>query len=292
MEQQTNRPSQILARLDKKAIAALATAVGRVIKKKRLATGRGKKKLWDAKVRGLGSGDPYKYSQDGEVSASEKIALSPANSSLESDSLQNDSDYLLDDDDDVVINFETGDNDNDGAEADEKEEDVPPMREEEEEDGDWVDDGNGWRSWKPGDTPGSGASWIPAGSDEEEELAQLFRRAADYDQDFQKEVNDAATFLSEQELQRRRAEYRDRGQRLQRQLQAARRRVSPAVYESVRKRSPYSPRVTEPEPGNRTKSLKGRKLRFEETDLDEDEDPRPISSRTRHHSSPRYKPPT
>jgi len=215
--------------------------------------------------------DPYKYSDYGKVSVSDNPAPgpAPANQNFYQDFLQ----WLAD--------FDDGDDssDHDSAEAsDDADADRAAGR--------WVEDDDGWKSWRAEDEDDD---WVTATGRSEQELedhcVRVFQETEQFDQDFQTEVEDAQEFLSEEELQRRREEFRDRGLRLQRQIRKLRESVSPTVFDSACKRSPFSPRiVTEapvprPIPIYREKGLKGRRLRFE--DEKEDDDERPVSARTR-----------
>jgi hypothetical protein len=272
-ENQKNKPSQILARLDKKSVAALSTLVKRIALVKRGSRKVIKKKSRPCSLsRKVPPTDPYKYSDYGEASASDNPAPgpAPANQNFYQDFLQWLADF--DDEDDA--------SDHDSAEASDADPDGAA--------GQWVEDEDGWKSWRAEDEE-EDDDWATATGRSEQELedhcVRVFQETEQFDQDFQTEVEDAQEFLSEEELQRRREEFRDRGLRLQRQIRKLRESVSPTVFDSACKRSPFSPRilteapVPRPIPVYREKGLKGRRLRFE--DEKEDDDERPVSARTR-----------
>jgi hypothetical protein len=262
-DNQKNKPSMILARLDKKLVATLSPLVKRLTSVKR-GPGKTVKKKFGLRQK-LPPPDPYKYSDYEEVSASDEPDLGPAPANIYQDLLQ------------WVLDFDDVD-DSDGHESIDNDADTDGAA------GQWIEDDDGWKSWRSEED-----DWATARDRSDQELedhcVRVFQETELFDQEFQTEVEDAQEFLSEEELQRRREEFRDRGLRLQRQIRKLRESVSPTVFDSACKRSPFSPRlITEaplprPIPAYRERGLKGRRLRFE--DEVENEDERPVSTRTR-----------
>jgi hypothetical protein len=237
--------------------------VKRVLGKKRNLRGRARQVKTSQQNRPFG--DPYKYSQDGEVSASEEFPL-PLDANFDPDLFQWLNDFEFDNSSEEFVSAD--DDDDDQPINDPDVGDGP---------GEWVEDEAGWRHWQPK---------IDGNDDEDpvERCARLLLEAENFDDNFEQEVIGAREFLTEEEFDRRREEYRERGLRLQREIQQAREEVSPTVWASARKRSPYTPRVTSEVPflknlsRLRGQGLKGRKLQFEEHEADPGEaeaEPRP-----------------
>ena len=273
---QKNRPSMIQARLEKKAVEAVSAAVKRALARPKRGTVVSKKvKKFRTQLRHRVAEDPFKYGQGVEVSDSEDpiAAPAPANQNFYQAFLQWIQDFEQQPADSDV-SFESLD-------------DNP-----EDDDGQWVEQDDGWKSWKADDDDDDQIDWKTTTDHEvEDRCAKLFQQADDFERDYEREVIEAEDFLSEQELQRRQEEFRDKGLRLQRELRRARQAVSPDILDSARRRTPYSPRAVTDNPLLRTLSrkraqgLKGRQLHFDDDDDDEEDDDRPIASRTRRHQA-------
>jgi hypothetical protein len=143
--------------------------------------------------------------------------------------------------------------------------------------GDWVEDAAGWRQWRPQQPEPEEEPEL----DPVERCARLLLEADLFDDCFDQEVVQAKEYLSEDEYQRRREEYRVRGLRLQQEIQRAREQVSPSVWAAARRQSPYAPKETSQIPflksvaryqRFREQGLKGRRLHFDEKDEEAKQD--------------------
>jgi len=274
--------------VNKQAVATLAAVI-----KKFLAPIRRKeqkKKLRLAK-QALGT-DPYKYSQDGEVSSSGDPDIQQAQApqaQAQGDLFWDFANFLGD------LDLEELQSDQGSEEEEEEEEEEQSLEDEEDEEeaeagGRWVEDEEGWKSWMADDDNDSDFDWnnVEALSEKnlEERCRQLFKKAQSFDEDYQRDLLEAQDYLTDEELVRRQQELRDRGLRLQRAIQLARAKVSPAVFASARRRSPYTPRVTEADERRlaeqlerRQAGLKGRRLRFQDEPDDREAHGRPTEAR-------------